>query len=176
LGSLSLYLLPPVLKYYNIDDKDLIKETALAVNLIKKDNYTSTVQNSNYNSAISRLIVKKAGKFLGKTQEHALQGVNPGGVYQAIWCRDAAYILKDWFLYGNIPGVIQQIYQIWSHQILSANNEKLVYGRGSPEMKFLSEVAREDKQKELREPCLLQYTKLDSLKSTDKIRILILRL
>jgi hypothetical protein len=148
LGPLSLYLPPPVLEYHNIADKDLIKETALAVNLIKKDNYTSTVQNSNYNSAISRLIAKKAGKFLGKTQEHALQGVNPGGVYQAIWCRDAAYILKDWFLYGNIPGVIQQIYQIWSHQILSDNNEKLIYGRGSPEMKFLSEVAREDKQKE----------------------------
>jgi hypothetical protein len=90
----------------------------------------------------------KAQKFLDKTQEHALQGVNPGGVYQAIWCRDAAYILKDWFLYGNIPGVMQQIYQIWSHQILSSNNEKLVYGRGSPEMKFLSEVAKGNKQEE----------------------------
>jgi hypothetical protein len=93
-------------------------------------------------------VISKAQKFLDKTQEHALQGVNPGGVYQAIWCRDAAYILKDWFLYGNIPGVMQQIYQIWSHQILSSNNEKLVYGRGSPEMKFLSEVAEGNKQKE----------------------------
>ncbi|HEY3527028.1 MAG TPA: hypothetical protein VGK47_12565, partial [Nitrososphaeraceae archaeon] len=26
-------------------------------------------------------IISKAQKFLGKTQEHALQGVNPGGVY-----------------------------------------------------------------------------------------------
>src|SRR5919198_4758027 len=90
-----------------------------------------------------------ANTFLQKTNEHALQGLNPGGVYQAIWCRDAAYILKDWFLYGNnIPGVMQQLYQIWSHQILSTNSEKLVYGRGSPEMKFLSETAGEDKCKE----------------------------
>jgi hypothetical protein len=106
------------------------------------------VQGNNHNSDILKLIVKKAEKFLDKTQEHALQGVNPGGVYQATWCRDAAYILKDWFLYGNIPGVMQQIYQIWSHQILSPSNEKLVFGRGSPEMKFLSEVVDEDKQKE----------------------------
>ncbi len=76
-----------------------------------------------------------------------LQGINPGWIYQAIWCRDAAYILRDWFLSGKIHGTMQQIYQIWSHQIES-NREKLVYGRGSPEMKFLSEVAKEDKQKE----------------------------
>ncbi|HYY50451.1 MAG TPA: hypothetical protein VE643_06230, partial [Nitrososphaeraceae archaeon] len=82
-----------------------------------------------------------------KTQEHVLQGINPGGIYQAIWCRDAAYILRDWFLAGNIQGTMQQIYQIWSHQIWP-NREKLVYGRGSPETKFLSEVAKEDKQKE----------------------------
>jgi hypothetical protein len=106
------------------------------------------VQNNNYNSEDKlKTILNKSQKFIDKTQEHALQGANPGGVYQAIWCRDAAYILKDWFLYGNnIPGVMQQVYQIWSHQILSANNEKLVYGRGSPEMKFLSEAAGEDKQ------------------------------
>ena len=42
---------------------------------------------------------------------------------------------------------MQHIYQIWSHQI-EPNREKLVYGRGSPEMKLLSEVAKEDKQKE----------------------------
>jgi hypothetical protein len=66
---------------------------------------------------------------------------------KAIWCRDAAYILRDWFLSGNIQGTMQQIYQIWSHQI-EHDKEKLVYGRGSPEMKFLSAVAKEDKQKE----------------------------
>ena len=90
--------------------------------------------------------VDKANRFVQKTQEHVLQGLNPGGIYQAIWCRDAAYILRDWFLSGNVGGVMQQIYQIWSHQI-EPNREKLVYGRGSPEMKFLSEVAKEDKQK-----------------------------
>ena len=93
--------------------------------------------------------VDKANRFVQKTQEHVLQGLNPGGIYQAIWCRDAAYILRDWFLSGNVGGVMQQIYQIWSHQI-EPNREKLVYGRGSPEMKFLSEVAKEDKQKEFK--------------------------
>ncbi|HET7389463.1 MAG TPA: hypothetical protein VFJ51_01470, partial [Nitrososphaeraceae archaeon] len=88
-----------------------------------------------------------AQRFLEKTNEHVLQGINPGGIYQAIWCRDAAYILKDWFLSGNVDGVMQNIYQIWSHQI-SPNKEKLVYGRGSPEMKFSAEVGGENKQKE----------------------------
>src|SRR5689334_21794258 len=88
-----------------------------------------------------------ANTFLQKTNEHVLQGLNPGGIYQAIWCRDAAYILKDWFLSGNVDGVMQHIYQIWSHQI-SPNGEKLVYGRGSPEMKFSAEVAEYYKQEE----------------------------
>ena len=92
--------------------------------------------------------VDKANIFLQKTQEHVLEGINPGGIYEAIWCRDAAYILRDWFLSGNIHGTMQQIYQIWSHQVSTTNLEKLVYGRGSPEMRFLSEVAKEDKQKE----------------------------
>jgi glycogen debranching enzyme len=90
-----------------------------------------------------------ANRFLQKTQEHVLQGINPGGIYQAIWCRDAAYILRDWFLSGNIDGTVQHIYQIWSHQI-EPDREKLVYGRGSPEMKFLSEAAKVDKQKEFK--------------------------
>ena len=89
----------------------------------------------------------KAEIFIQKTQQHVLQGLNPGGVYQAIWCRDASYILKDWFLSGNIQGAIQQIYLIWSHQ-LSPNKEKVIYGRGSPEMDFLPEVAGTDKEKE----------------------------
>jgi hypothetical protein len=29
-----------------------------------------------------------ANRFLQKTQEHVLQGINPGGIYEAIWCRD----------------------------------------------------------------------------------------
>lgn len=88
-----------------------------------------------------------AETFLQKTNEHVLQGLNPGGIYQAIWCRDAAYILKDWFLSGNVDGVMQHLYQIWSHQI-EPNKEKLVYGRGSPEMKFSANVVGKNKQKE----------------------------
>ena len=72
------------------------------------------------------LFPTKVCRFIDKTREHILQGVNPGGVYQAIWCRDASYILKDWFLSGNIDGVLQQIYQIWSHQIIPQRVEKLV--------------------------------------------------
>lgn len=81
-----------------------------------------------------------------KTEEHALQGANPGGYYQAIWCRDASYILRDWALTGNMAAALQQLYLIWSHQI-QIGKEKLVYGRGSPEMKFMSEEAEEDEQK-----------------------------
>ena len=42
---------------------------------------------------------------------------------------------------------MQQIYLIWSHQI-SPNKEKVIYGRGSPKMDFLPEVANADKEKE----------------------------
>jgi glycogen debranching enzyme len=82
-----------------------------------------------------------------KTEEHVLQGVNPGGIYQAIWCRDASYILRDWNLSGNMTAALHQLYLVWSHQI-EPGREKLVYGRGSPEMKFMSEEAKEEKQKE----------------------------
>jgi hypothetical protein len=91
--------------------------------------------------------VAKADVFMTKTQEHVLQGVNPGGYYQAIWCRDASYILRNWDLSGNVTATLQQLYLIWSHQI-EPDREKLVYGRGSPEMKFMSEEAKEEKQKE----------------------------
>src|ERR671922_3024051 len=91
--------------------------------------------------------VAKADIFMTKTEEHALQGVNPGGYYQAIWCRDASYILRDWSLSGNMAAALQQLHLIWSHQI-QPGTEKIVYGRGSPEMKFMSEEAKEDKQKE----------------------------
>jgi Glycosyl-hydrolase family 116, catalytic region len=42
---------------------------------------------------------------------------------------------------------MQQIYLIWSHQILP-DKENVIYGRGSPEMDFLPEVANADKEKE----------------------------
>ncbi|MGI0014575.1 MAG: hypothetical protein ACREBU_14210, partial [Nitrososphaera sp.] len=74
----------------------------------------------------------KADSFLKKTQEHVLQGIEPGGHYRAIWCRDAAYILRDWFMSGNTDAALQQALLIWSHQI-EPGREKLVYGRGSPD-------------------------------------------
>jgi hypothetical protein len=76
-----------------------------------------------------------------------MQGVNPGGYYQAIWCRNASYILRDWFLSGNIDGTLMNIAQIWSHQIMPGR-EKMLYGRGSPQMNFSAEVADEDKERE----------------------------
>ena len=90
----------------------------------------------------------RASSFINKTQEYVLQGLDPGGVYRAIWARDASYILKDWFLSGNMDGVLQQIYFLWSHQIAAKREQKLVYGRGSSEMKFTSEVVDEKKIKE----------------------------
>jgi Glycosyl-hydrolase family 116, catalytic region len=96
--------------------------------------------------------VTEAVMFAKQTSEHVLQGVNPGGVYQAIWCRDASYILYDWFLSGNYQGTLQQIYQIWDHQISSSGDidtvkERLVYGRGSPEFKFSAKAGGVDIQK-----------------------------
>jgi glycogen debranching enzyme len=92
-------------------------------------------------------ILSKANAFLEKTQAHALQGISPGGYYQAVWGRDASYILRDWFLTGNVDGTILQLAQIWSHQI-TPGREKIVYGRGSPEMNFTAEVADSEKEKE----------------------------
>ena len=43
-----------------------------------------------------------------KSEEHALQGVNPGGYYHAMWRRDASYILRDWALSGNFAETLQQ--------------------------------------------------------------------
>ncbi len=98
----------------------------------------------------------KTNRFLQKTEENAMQGINPGGYYYAVWCRDASYILKDWFLSGHIHEVLNHIYHIWSHQIGSKvtvgktnePNEKVVYGRGSPQAKFRATTLA-DKQREL---------------------------
>ena len=95
-----------------------------------------------------KIFASKANKFIQKTQEYVLQGLDPGGFYRAVWARDASYILKDWFLSGNLQGTLQQIYFMWSHQIEANKGQKVVYGRGSPEMKFSSKVANEKKLKE----------------------------
>jgi hypothetical protein len=88
-----------------------------------------------------------ANHFLEST-EHFVHGeTNPGGYYKAIWCRDASYILKDWFLSGKFEDVMQELLYIWSHQI-TLGGEKIIYGRGSPEMKYLSQVASRRTQKQ----------------------------
>jgi hypothetical protein len=92
---------------------------------------------------------KRAQEFVNKTEKYVNQGVNPGGYYKAVWCRDASYILKDWFLSGAIDSVMHEIPRIWSHQI-EPEKEKIVYGRGSPEMKYLSQVANSDFEKKFK--------------------------
>ena len=51
------------------------------------------------------------------------------------------------YLCRNNQGALQQIHQIWDHQI-SPNREKLVYGRGSTEFKFSAKAGGIDVQKE----------------------------
>src|ERR687885_403194 len=97
-------------------------------------------------SSLVKSFAARASQFMKETEQHALQGVNPGGIYQAIWCRDASFILRSWFHSGNIHGVLQQISTIWSHQIVPGK-EKIIYGRGSPEMSYKPTIAKEDKQK-----------------------------
>lgn len=120
-------------------------------NLIEKkdDMYYMTEKGTSISSSSANSwqgIIAQATMFVELTFEHVLQGLNPGGVYQAIWCRDASYILADWFLSGNFHGALQQIYQIWDHQI-APNREKIVYGRGSPDLKFSANAGGVDIQK-----------------------------
>ena len=81
-----------------------------------------------------------AGAFVEATEQFVQEGVNPGGYYKAVWCRDASYILKDWFLSGRFEDVMHEMLFIWSHQV-AAGGEKVIYGRGSPEMQYSSKVA-----------------------------------
>ncbi|AIF85126.1 glycogen debranching enzyme [Candidatus Nitrososphaera evergladensis SR1] len=81
-----------------------------------------------------------AGAFVESTEQFVQEGVNPGGYYKAVWCRDASYILKDWFLSGRFEDVMHELLFIWSHQV-TAGGEKVIYGRGSPEMRYISQVA-----------------------------------
>lgn len=68
---------------------------------------------------------QKAGKFMNKTQQRALGEINPGGYYTAIWCRDASFILRDWFLSGtDINKILERLRLIWSHQITSKGMRK----------------------------------------------------
>ncbi|MBC8157324.1 hypothetical protein H7X64_04070 [Armatimonadetes bacterium] len=63
--------------------------------------------------------------------------------YKAVWCRDAAYILKDQFLSGHSVAVLEQLKYIWNKQI-GTDSTKLIYGRGSPKTNFTPMNAESD--------------------------------
>ncbi len=67
--------------------------------------------------------------------------LNPGGIYTGVWCRDASYVLRDWFISGRVYEALEQLHTIWSYQISPSSREKVVYGRGSPEMDFKPVIA-----------------------------------
>ena len=90
---------------------------------------------------------KRLLKFREKTEDHVIQAANPGGYYTGLWCRDSSYILKDWFLSGRIQQALEQIIIIWSHQLDPSNNDRIVFGRGSPEMDFKPTLADNDTKK-----------------------------
>lgn len=73
--------------------------------------------------------------FLTLTEKYTSQNTEPGDYYKAVWCRDAAYILKDQYMSGHHSAVLQQIKQIWDKQI-GNGSERLIYGRGSPKTNF----------------------------------------
>lgn len=73
--------------------------------------------------------------FLTLTEKYTSQNTEPGDYYKAVWCRDAAYILKDQYMSGHHSAVLQQIKQIWDKQIRNGS-ERLIYGRGSPKTNF----------------------------------------
>jgi len=88
----------------------------------------------------------KAEKFIGYTNKYYYNTnkelkLNPGGIYTGIWCRDASYILRDWFISGRVYEALEQLYVIWSYQVGPDTDEKIVYGRGSPEMDFRPVIA-----------------------------------
>jgi hypothetical protein len=87
-----------------------------------------------------------AGAFAEATEQFVQEGVNPGDYYTAVWCRDASYILKDWFLSGRFEDVMHELLFIWSHQV-AADSEKVIYGRGSPEMQYFPQVASPEAHK-----------------------------
>jgi hypothetical protein len=84
---------------------------------------------------------KRLVNFIQKTEDHAIQAANPGGYYTGLWCRDSSYILKDWFLSGRVQDILNQILVIWSHQIDETSADRIVFGRGSPEMNFKPTIA-----------------------------------
>lgn len=81
--------------------------------------------------------------FLTFTEKYISQNSEPGDYYKAVWCRDAAYILKDQFLSGHHVMVLEQLKNIWKSQI-GTNSTKLIYGRGSPKTNFTPTNVKSD--------------------------------
>lgn len=81
--------------------------------------------------------------FLSLTEKYTSQNTEPGDYYKAVWCRDAAYILKDQFLSGHSTAVLDQLKDIWNKQI-GPDSTKLIYGRGSPKTNFTPMNAESD--------------------------------
>jgi hypothetical protein len=81
--------------------------------------------------------------FLALTEKYTSQNTEPGDYYKAVWCRDAAYIIKDQFLSGHHAAVFEQLRQIWRKQIGNGST-KLIYGRGSPKTNFTPTNAEDE--------------------------------
>ena len=79
--------------------------------------------------------VSSLANFLASTEKYITQSTEPGDYYKAVWCRDAAYILRDQFVTGSHIEVFSQLKHIWKNQIGSDSNN-LIYGRGSPKTEF----------------------------------------
>ncbi|VFJ14958.1 GH116 family glycosyl hydrolase [Candidatus Nitrosocosmicus franklandus] len=103
----------------------------------------------------SKIIDEYCIEFLRQTNPQTDNDINPGGYYKAIWARDAAFILLDQFLTGDLRTAVKQIAMIWSHQIgteaspavlefSKAKGKPLLYGRGSPELDFRSNIVEEN--------------------------------
>ncbi len=90
-----------------------------------------------------RSIIGNLRDFLSVTEKYTSQNTEPGDYYKAVWCRDAAYILKDQFLSGHSAAVLDQLKNIWNKQI-GTNSTKLIYGRGSPKTSFTPLNAESD--------------------------------
>jgi hypothetical protein len=60
----------------------------MSTNTNKSNDYGSSLS-SNRQQSLVKSFVARANQFMKDTEQHALQGINPGGIYQAIWTRDA---------------------------------------------------------------------------------------
>jgi glycogen debranching enzyme len=80
-------------------------------------------------------IARSLANFLAITEKYITESTEPGDYYKAVWCRDAAYILRDQFVTGIHTEAFSQLKHIWKNQIGSDSNN-LVYGRGSPKTEF----------------------------------------